>query len=159
MNVDEAITSRKSVRRFLPTPVPRATVEHILEVAARAPSGHNVQPWRVYALAGEPLAKLGAAVLHAAKTDAGAHQPEYEYYPTKWVEPYIGRRRATGFGLYAALGIARDDAARREAQMLRNYSFFDAPVGLLVTLDRRLNTGSFMDVGMFLQNILVAARV
>ncbi|MFO1198773.1 MAG: nitroreductase [Burkholderiaceae bacterium] len=158
MNVDEAITSRKSVRRFLPTPVPRATVEHILEVAARAPSGHNVQPWRVYALAGEPLAKLGAAVLHAAKTEADAHQPEYEYYPTKWVEPYIGRRRATGFGLYAALGIARDDAARREAQMLRNYTFFDAPAGLMVTLDRRLETGSFMDLGMFIQSIMIAAR-
>lgn len=158
MNVDEAITSRKSVRRFLPTPVPRETVEHVLEVAARAPSGHNVQPWRVYALAGEPLAKLGDAVLHAARTEADKHLPEYEYYPTKWVEPYIGRRRATGFGLYAALGIARDDAARREAQMLRNYVFFDAPVGLMVTLDRRLETGSFMDLGMFIQSIMIAAR-
>ena len=86
------------------------------------------------------------------------HQPEYAYYPTTWVEPYLERRRRCGFGLYASLGIARDDTAAREHQMLRNYTFFDAPVGLLVTLDRRLNTGSFMDLGMFIQNILVAAR-
>lgn len=158
MHVDEAITSRKSVRRFLPTPVPRETVAHILEVAARAPSGHNVQPWKVYALAGAPLDALRKDILQAARTDAQQHQPEYEYYPTEWHEPYLSRRRATGFGLYAAIGIARDDAARREAQMMRNYEFFDAPVGLLVTIDRRLQTGSFMDLGMFIENILIAAR-
>jgi len=158
MHVDDAITSRKSIRRFLPTPVPRETVEHILDVAARAPSGHNVQPWRVYALAGAPLAGLCRDIVAAATTDAQRHQPEYEYYPTQWHEPYLGRRRTTGFGLYAALGIAREDHARRDAQMLRNYVFFDAPVGLLVTLDRRLQTGSYMDLGMFIQNVLVAAR-
>jgi nitroreductase len=158
MNVDDAITSRRSVRRFLPAPVPRETVRHILDVSSRAPSGHNVQPWRVYALAGEPLQRLCADILQAARDDPQAHQPEYEYYPTEWHEPYIGRRRKIGYDLYASLGIARDDAPRREAQMLRNYQFFDAPVGLLVTLDRRLETGSYMDLGMFIENILVAAR-
>ena len=158
MNVDDAITSRRSVRRFLPTPVPRETVRHILDVSARAPSGHNVQPWRVYALAGSARDRLCEDILQAARTDAQAHQPEYEYYPTEWHEPYIGRRRKIGFDLYASLGIAREDTASREAQMLRNYSFFDAPVGLLVTLDRRLETGSYMDLGMFIQNILIAAR-
>lgn len=158
MHVDDAIASRRSIRRFLPTPVDRATVEQLLEVSARAPSGHNVQPWRVHALAGEPLARLCGEILNAARHDAQPHQPEYEYYPTEWHEPYLGRRRATGFGLYDALGIARDDRAAREAQMLRNYLFFDAPVGLLVTLDRRLQTGSFMDLGMFIENVLVAAR-
>ena len=158
MNVDDAITSRRSVRRFLPTPVPRETVRHILDVSARAPSGHNVQPWRVYALAGSARDRLCEDILQAARSDAQAHQPEYEYYPTEWHEPYIGRRRKIGFDLYASLGIARDDTARREAQMLRNYSFFDAPVGLLVTLDRRLETGSYMDLGMFIENILIAAR-
>lgn len=158
MHVDEAITSRKSVRRFLPTPVPRETVAHILEVASRAPSGHNVQPWKVYALTGQPLDALRQDILQAARTEAQQHLPEYEYYPTEWHEPYLSRRRATGFGLYAALGIARDDAQRRDAQMLRNYVFFDAPVGLLVTLDRRLQTGSFMDLGMFIENILIGAR-
>ncbi len=158
MNVDDAITSRRSVRRFLPTPVSRETVRHILDVSARAPSGHNVQPWRVYALAGSARDRLCEDILQAARTDAQAHQPEYEYYPTEWHEPYIGRRRKIGFDLYASLGIAREDTASREAQMLRNYSFFDAPVGLLVTLDRRLETGSYMDLGMFIQNILIAAR-
>jgi nitroreductase len=133
-------------------------VRHILDVSARAPSGHNVQPWRVYALAGSARDRLCEDILQAARTDAQAHQPEYEYYPTEWHEPYIGRRRKIGFDLYASLGIAREDTASREAQMLRNYSFFDAPVGLLVTLDRRLETGSYMDLGMFIQNILIAAR-
>ncbi|MBL8382484.1 MAG: nitroreductase [Burkholderiales bacterium] len=158
MHVDDAITSRKSVRRFLPTPVPRAVVHHILGVAARAPSGHNVQPWRAHVVAGAARAALCAEILQAARDEPDAHVPEYGYYPETWVEPYIGRRRKTGFGLYAALGIARDDIAARERQMLRNYVLFDAPVGIFVTMDRRLNTGSYMDTGMFLQNILVAAR-
>ncbi len=158
MHVDEAIRSRKSVRRFLPDPVPASVVSHILDVAARAPSGNNVQPWRVYALAGGARESLCRDIVQAARDDPDRHQPEYAYYPTQWFEPYLERRRRCGFGLYATLGIARDDKPAREAQMLRNYTFFDAPVGLLVTLDRRLNTGSFMDVGMFLQNILVAAR-
>lgn len=158
MHVDDAIRSRKSVRRFLPTPVPVSVVRHILEVSARAPSGNNVQPWRVYVVAGEPRERLCSAIVQAATSDPDRHQPEYAYYPTQWVEPYLERRRRCGFGLYATLGIARDDAKAREGQMLRNYVFFDAPVGLFVTLDRRLNTGSFMDLGMFIQNIMVAAR-
>ena len=158
MHVDEAIRSRKSVRRFLPKPVPSSVVQHILGVAARAPSGNNVQPWKVYAVAGESRQRLCDAFIEAATYEPDRHQPEYAYYPTTWVEPYLERRRRCGFGLYASLGIARDDAAARAHQMLRNYLFFDAPVGLLVTLDRRLNTGSFMDVGMFIQNIMVAAR-
>ncbi len=158
MLVDEAITSRRSVRRFAPTPVPQAVVQHILAVSARAPSGHNVQPWRVYAVAGAPLAALCDDILKAARDDAQAHQPEYAYYPSQWHEPFMGRRRKVGHALYDALGIAPGDKAARHEQMLRNYRFFDAPVGLLVTLDRRLETGSFMDLGMFLQNILVAAR-
>lgn len=158
MHVDEAIRSRKSVRRFLPTPVPASVVHQILSVAARAPSGNNVQPWKVYAMAGEARQRLCDAFIEAATHEPERHQAEYAYYPTTWVDPYLERRRRCGFGLYASLGIARDDTAARERQMLRNYTFFDAPVGLLVTLDRRLNTGSFMDLGMFIQNILVAAR-
>lgn len=158
MHVDEAIRSRKSVRRFLPEPVAAAVVRHILEVAGRAPSGNNVQPWRVYVLAGAARDRLCADVVKAAREDADRHQPEYAYYPTSWFEPYMDRRRRCGLGLYATLGIAREDKLAREEQMLRNYTFFDAPVGLLVTLDRRLNTGSFMDVGMFIQSVMVAAR-
>jgi nitroreductase len=112
----------------------------------------------VYVLAGEARDRLCDDIVKAAQEDPDRHQPEYAYYPTSWFEPYLDRRRRCGFGLYATLGIARDDQAARERQMLRNYTFFDAPVGLLVTLDRRLNTGSFMDVGMFVQNVMVAAR-
>lgn len=158
MHVDEAIQSRRSVRRFLSTPVPQKVIRHILQVASRAPSGNNIQPWRVHAVAGEPLQALCRDVLQAASEAAEQHRPEYEYYPSQWVEPYLERRRQNGFALYEVLGIDRRDLQRREQQMLRNYSFFDAPVGLLVTLDRRLNTGSYMDLGMFIQSILVAAR-
>lgn len=158
MHVDEAIRSRKSVRRFLPTPVPARVVSHILEVAGRAPSGNNVQPWRVYVLTGESRSRLCDAIVEAAIREPDSHQPEYAYYPTSWFQPYLDRRRRCGFGLYESLGIAKDDVVARERQMLRNYTFFDAPVGLLVTLDRRLNTGSFMDIGMFIQSVMVASR-
>ena len=158
MHVDAAIRSRKSVRRFLPLSIPRHVVEHILAVAARAPSGNNVQPWHVHVLAGDAKQALCTDILDAASTQTGQHGAEYRYYPDNWFEPYLGRRRATGFGLYETLGIARDDQQAREQQSLRNYQFFNAPVGLLISLDRRLNTGSFMDLGMFIQNILLAAR-
>ena len=158
MHIDAAIRSRKSVRRFLPLSIPRHVVEHILQVAARAPSGNNVQPWHVHVLAGDAKHALCTDILKAASTQTGQHDAQYSYYPDNWFEPYLGRRRATGFGLYETLGITRDDLLAREQQNLRNYQFFDAPVGLLISLDRRLNTGSFMDLGMFIQNILLAAR-
>lgn len=158
MHVDHAIRSRKSVRRFLPTGVSPEVIRHILEVAARAPSGNNIQPWRVYVVSGAVREALCRDILEAASAQPGQHQAEYPYYPTQWVEPYRERRRRNGFALYETLGIGRDDHTRREQQMLRNYQFFDAPVGLLVTVDRRLNTGSYLDVGMFIQNILIAAR-
>lgn len=158
MHVDAAIRSRKSVRSFLPLSVPRHTVEHILQVAARAPSGNNVQPWHVHVLAGEVKHALCSDILAAATNDPERHSAEYAYYPSDWFEPYLGRRREVGFGLYEKLGIERNDLAARSQQMLRNYQFFDAPVGLLISLDRRLNTGSYMDLGMFIQNILLAAR-
>ena len=159
MNVHEAIISRRSVRRFLPTPVPMESLRRILEGAAYAPSGHNIQPWHVYAIAGEPKKRLSEEILReAAEKPTGERNAEYDYYPTEWFEPYLSRRRATGYGLYACLGIARDDHQARTRQMMRNYVFFDAPVGLFVTMDRRLATGTFMDIGMFLENILIGAR-
>ena len=158
MNVDEAITSRKSVRRFLDKAVPKETIAHILEVSARAPSGHNIQPWKVYVVAGDARDALCTDIMEAAKTEPEKHQPEYDYYPTEWHEPFIGRRRKLGFELYESMGIKRDDKAARENQMLRNYLFFDAPVGIFVTSDRRLATGTWLDMGMFIENILIAAR-
>lgn len=158
--VDAAITSRRSIRAFLPTPVPRETIEAILEVAARAPSGTNTQPWKVYVLTGEAKLALSQKI-RAAYDDAqerAAHTEEYAYYPTEWKSPYIDRRRKIGWDLYGLLDIGRADKERMHAQHGRNYEFFDAPVGLIFTIDRILQQGSWLDYGMFLQNIMIAAR-
>lgn len=158
--VDAAITSRRSVRAFLPTPVPRAVVEEILAVAARAPSGTNTQPWKVRVLSGAALARFTAALkaVHDDPEQAAKQQEEYAYYPRQWIAPYIDRRRKIGWDLYGLLGIGKTDKARMHAQHGRNYVFFDAPVGLIFTIDRVLEQGSWLDYGMFLQNIMVAAR-
>ncbi len=156
--VDDAIASRRSIRRFLPTPVPAETVEAILDVAARAPSGTNMQPWRGYALAGAPKDAVIAAVQAAFDAEEPGHQQEVQYYPDAFFEPYLGRRRTVGWGLYGKLGIAKGEAAKMKAQHRRNFQFFDAPVGLVFTIDRRLATGSWLDYGMFLQNVMTAAR-
>lgn len=155
--VDEAITSRRSIRRFLPTPVAQRTLRDILEVAGRAPSGTNMQPWRVYALAGARRAALCEALL-AAHTDGAEHRAEYRYYPAQFPEPYLSRRRKLGWDLYGALGIGKRERERMRAQHGRNYLFFDAPVGLIFTIERSLEIGSWLDYGMFLQNICIAAR-
>jgi len=156
--VDHAITSRRSVRRFLPQPIPMQTVEAILDVAARAPSGTNMQPWRGYAMAGAVKDALCAAVLAVFDAEAPGHTQEVQYYPDNFFDPYLSRRRAVGWGLYGKLGIARGETSRMKAQHRRNFLFFDAPVGLVFTIDRRLATGSWLDYGMFLQNIMTAAR-
>lgn len=158
--VDEAITSRRSIRAFLPTPVAREDVEAILAVAARAPSGTNIQPWKVTVLTGEPLARLSDAIL-AAHDDPDSqtlYVEEYPYYPTKWESPYIERRRKVGWDLYGLLGLGKEDKAGMHAQHGRNYAFFDAPVGLMFTIDRVLQLGSWLDYGMFLEAVMVAAR-
>lgn len=158
--VDEAITSRHSLRAFLPTPVPRQTIEDILAVASRAPSGTNTQPWQVHVLTGAALRRVSTRI-QAAYLDPqqnAAHQEEYAYYPTEWRSPYIDRRRKVGWDLYGLLGIAKTDKARMQQQHGRNFIFFDAPVGLFFTIDRVMQQGSWLDYGMFLQNIMVAAR-
>ncbi|MFM7534075.1 MAG: nitroreductase [Rubrivivax sp.] len=159
-SVDAAITTRRSVRAFLPDPVPRETVERILEVASRAPSGTNTQPWQVVVLTGEAKAVLSRRILAAYDDPAerATHTDEYAYYPLEWRSPYIDRRRKVGWDLYALLGIGKADKAAMHAQHGRNYSFFDAPVGLIFTIDRILQQGSWLDYGMFLQNVMVAAR-
>ena len=158
--VDAAITSRHSVRAFLPTPVPRETIEDILRVAARAPSGTNTQPWQVHVLTGATRQRLVDAVL-AAYDDPqqrASHQEEYAYYPVEWTSPYIDRRRKVGWDLYSLLGIGRADKQRMHEQHARNYAFFGAPVGLIFTIDRVMQQGSWLDYGMLLQNVMVAAR-
>ena len=156
--VDRAIVTRRSVRKFLPTPVPRATIGAILEVASRAPSGTNTQPWQVHVLAGARRDALCAAVLHAHDHEQREHQQEYRYYPVQWNEPFLGRRRAIGWSLYGLVGIQRGDKAGMHRQEGRNYIFFDAPVGMIFTIDRSLEQGSWLDYGMFLQNVMIAAR-
>ncbi len=162
--VDAAITSRMSVRAFTEQPVDRAAIEHILQVASRAPSGTNCQPWRVYVLQGAKQAQLVEKVcaahdaIRANPALAGEYVEEYDYYPQKWVSPYIDRRRENGWGLYGLLGIGKADKDKMHAQHQRNYKFFDAPVGLMFTVDRVLGRGSLVDYGAFLQNIMVAAR-
>jgi nitroreductase len=151
------------VRAFLPTPVPRETIEQILAVASRAPSGVNTQPWKVTVLTGAAKDALSKKILaehdaRAAAGSTGADVGEYDYYPTEWAPPYIDRRRKIGWDLYGLLGIGKTDKARMHAQHGRNYAFFDAPVGLIFTIDRILRQGSWLDYGMFLQNVMTAAR-
>ncbi len=155
---DRAITSRRSVRAFLDTPVPRDTVEDILHVASQAPSGTNMQPWKVYVATGETLKRLTGDVLAAHGNGSFERRQTWKYYPDTFPEPYKTRRRAVGLGLYGLLGIEKGDGARMHQQMGRNYMFFDAPVGLMFTIDDRLEIGSWLDYGMFLQNIMIAAR-
>ena len=158
--VEEAISSRRSIRAFLPTPVSQQTIEIILDTAARAPSGTNIQPWKTYVLTGDSLAGLSQAILKVYNDPESAkdHTEEYAYYPREWVSPYIERRRKIGWDLYGLLGITRDDKQKMHHQHGRNYCFFDAPVGLMFTIDRVLEQGSWLDYGMFLQNIMIAAR-
>lgn len=158
--VDDAITSRHSMRAFLQTPIPREDIERMLEVAARAPSGSNTQPWKVYVMTGEMKQRVTAEIMkvYEDKDKFEALKEDYKYYPTQWDSPYIERRRKVGLDLYKLLGLGREDKAGMHAQHARNYSFFDAPVGMFFTIDRSMNTGSWLDFGCFLQSLMIAAR-
>ncbi|HYD62351.1 MAG TPA: nitroreductase [Noviherbaspirillum sp.] len=158
--VDAAIISRRSIRAFLPTPVDREDIEAILGVSARAPSGTNTQPWKVYVLTGAAKERLSDEIVRVHNDPALSkeHNEEYNYYPREWVSPYIDRRRKVGWDLYSLLGLTRDNKSGMHAQHGRNYRFFDAPVGMIFTIDRIMDQGSWLDYGMFLQNIMVAAR-
>lgn len=156
--VENAIISRHSVRAYRDQPVERELVERILTAAAHAPSGSNLQPWRVRVLTGETLKRVGSAIQAAYLADEPGHQRDYNYYTEELFEPYLARRRACGWGLYGTLGIQRGEKDRMKAQRSTNYNFFGAPVGLVFTIDRRLEKGSYLDYGLFLQSIMVAAR-
>jgi nitroreductase len=156
LSVDDAITSRRSIRAFKPDPVPVETIKHILNVAARAPSGTNIQPWKVHVLAGAEKDRMTAEVLKRRR--AGPPTPEFHYYPIKWFEPYLARRRKLGWDMYGLLGITRENKAGMTAQHDRNFMFFDAPVGLFFSFHRDLERGTWLDMGMFIQNVMLAAR-
>ena len=163
-SVDAAIGSRFSARAFLDKPVDKDVLMEVLELAGRAPSGTNTQPWKVYVLQGAQRDELVRQVCTAH--DAIAANPAlaaeygeaYDYYPEHWVSPYIDRRRECGFGLYSVLGIGKGDKARMHEQHQRNFRLFDAPVGLMFTIDKVMGRGSLLDYGMFLQTLMIAAR-
>ena len=157
MELHDAIKGRYSCRAFLDTPVSRETVTAILETARWAPSGTNMQPWQVVVAQGQTLQRISEAMI-AARQQGGEENPDYDYYPYEWFEPYKGRRKATGLALYRALGIGKDDKERRMQAWFNNYRLFGAPLGLLIFLDGRLGQGSLVDIGIFVQNIVLAAR-
>ena len=152
-----AITSRRSVRAFLPTPVDRDTLRMLLAIAARAPSGNNTQPWHVHVLTGAALGRVRDA-LSTLFADGQPETRDYTYYPQTWRDPYLARRRAVGWHLYELAGVDKGDRAGSKRQHGLNFTFFGAPVALIFTIDRDLEQGSWLDYGMFLQSVMVAAR-
>jgi nitroreductase len=158
MNVSDAVASRFSCRAFLPMPVPEATVRDILERAARAPSGGNVQPWRVDALTGKPLEELKAFIRARPELLPRGEGAEYNIYPPGLKEPYETRRHQVGAALYQAIGVAREDRPGRYQQYARNFEFFGAPVGLFISIDRSMGPPQWSDVGGFIQTIMLLAR-
>ena len=158
ISVAEAITGRQSTRAYLEDkPVPRELVVKVLEVAGRAPSGSNIQPWHVWVVTGEKKAALSRKLLERHMSgDQGKRN--YNYYPVEWREPYIGRRRECGWGLYSTLGIEKGDKDKMLRQHGLNYDFFGAPVGLFFSLDKDMELGSWLDTGMFIQSVMLAAR-
>jgi nitroreductase len=157
--VDEAIRSRQSVRAFLPDPVARTTVEELLRLASRSASGSNIQPWRVRVIAGDVKARLTQAIFDAVARDGfEPYQREWNYYPVRWREPFLGRRRQIGWDMYNLLGVAKGDFEGTQQARMRNYEFFGAPVAMIFTLDEDLEIGSWLDLGIFLGSIMIAAR-
>jgi nitroreductase len=153
MRVSEAVTTRRSIRAFLPTPVPDATIRELLELAARAPSGGNVQPWRVYVINGERMTEF----LDFLDTRPPVEESEYEVYPAGLWDPHRTARYELGEQMYGLLGIGRDDKEGRLRQFARNGRFFDAPAAFFITLDRRFNQPQWSDLGMFLQTFMLLA--
>ena len=164
VSIQQALDSRMSARAFTQQTVSKDIIADILQMAARAPSGTNTQPWKVYVLQGASRDSLVDKVcaahdeIRAHPEKAADYREAYDYYPEKWVSPYIDRRRENGWSLYGLLGIGKADKDKMHAQHQRNYKFFDAPVGLMFTLDKVMGRGSLVDYGMFLQSIMLAAR-
>jgi nitroreductase len=155
--IEPIIANRFACREFSDRPVTRRTVEEILRVARFAPSGANIQPWHVCALAGASKDKVSEALLEAHREARNEHTSEYRYYASELPPPYSARRQEFGNLFYGSLGIAQTDLEARANQTAKNYTFFGAPVGLIITIDRRLEVGSWLDLGMFIQNVMLAA--
>jgi nitroreductase len=157
--VDAAISTRQSVRAFLPAPVARDTVETLLKLAARSASGSNIQPWRIRVIGGAVKDRLEKAIFDAVERDGfEPYQREWNYYPVNWREPFLGRRRKIGWDMYGLLGVGKGDFEGTQRARMRNYEFFGAPVGMIFTLDEDLEIGSWLDLGIYLGTLMVAAR-
>ncbi len=157
--VSSVMHARRSIRAYLPTPVAPDIIERVLQDAARAPSGSNIQPWKVHVLQGATLEKLTELTCQAFdEADVQQHKPEYDYYPPSLFEPYLARRRKVGWDLYSLLEITKGDKQKMHVQHRKNFAFFGAPVGLMFTINRALSQGSWLDYGMFLQNVMLAAQ-
>ena len=157
-DVFEAARTRRSIRAFKPDDIPEQTLRDIVELGRWAPSGSNIQPWRVHVLTGATLTRVGGAIQQAFLTDEAGHKRDYNYYTDPIEEPYLARRRACGWGLYGTLGIGRGDHEKSKAYRAGNYVFFGAPAGLVLTIDRTLEVGSWFDYGMYAQTLMLAAR-
>ena len=157
MHIDEALTKRRSARAFRPDPVSRELMEEILQMASKAPSGTNIQPWKIHVVAGEVRARLEREVLAHRETDPADSGAEFPR-TGKRKEPYTSRMRTLGKAMYGLIGIPKGDKAAGWRQWGRNYQFFDAPVGLILTIDKDLDAMSFIDVGMFAMAIMLAAK-
>lgn len=156
--VEHAIRSRRAVRAFLPDPVDPALLRRLIDLAAQAPSGTNMQPWKLKVIGPEGRARLEAALLAALAAGERPGVEEYRYYPERFREPYLSRRRKLGWDLYGLLGVVKGDIEGMKRQTAANLRFFDAPVALMLTIDRDLEIGSWLDLGMFVQNLLIAAQ-
>lgn len=153
MNVTEAVHRRRSIRAFLPTPVDDPVIADLLTTAARAPSGGNVQPWRVYVVNGDAMARFRAFI-----ADRDIEPPAYDIYPKKLTEPYRTSRFKVGEDMYALLGIGRDDKAGRLAQFAKNLDFFGAPAAIFCFIERQMGSPQWSDLGMFLQTFMLLAQ-
>lgn len=155
MDMTQALRKRRSVRAFLPDAPPAELVQTLLQEAAQAASGGNLQPWRVLALTGEPLRQVLAAVAQAQAHAADG--PANQSYPQGLWEPYRTRRFSNGEDLYRAIGIPREDKAARLEQLAKNAEFFGAPVGIFVCVDERMGLPQWADLGIYLQSLMLLA--
>lgn len=157
-SVSEAVRTRVSMRAFLPTPVSGALVRQLLLKAGRAPSGGNLQPWHVYALAGDELQRLKALMRRLTAEHPFGSDPGYEIYPADLGEPYRGRRAKCGEDMYASVKIPREDKAARRAFVAGNFQFWNAPLGMFFCLDRQMGPPQWSDLGMYIQTLMLLAR-
>lgn len=156
--IEQAIRARRAIRAFRPDPVEPTLVRRLIDLAAQAPSGTNMQPWKLRVIGPQTRARLESALLAALDAGERPGVEEYRYYPERFREPYLSRRRKLGWDLYGLLGVAKGDTDGMKRQTAANLRFFDAPVALMLTIDRDLEIGSWLDLGMFIQNLLIAAQ-